>query len=125
MSLVSLLIELNLELEAMKALSKVLENPLNLTRNSLFLSENARRSVIEQLLITPSKVQKQKYDISNLIIAIFAFGTPNHFKNDKQYTLLLTIEDELMSTILTMKIQDILILLNSYCIFHRYPPGKC
>ena len=124
MSLVSLLVELNLEFEAMKTLSKVLENPLNLTRNSLSLSENARQSVIEQLLITPSKMQNKKYDISNLIIAIFAFGTPNHFKNDKGHTILLTIENELMPTISKMKIQDVLILLNSYCIFHRYPPGK-
>ena len=122
MSFVSLLIELNLELEAMKTLSKVLENPLNLTRHSLSLSENARQSVIEQLFI-PSKTQKQKYDISNLIIAIIAFGTPNNSKNDKQYTILSTIENELMPLIPKMKIQDVLILLNSYCIFHRYPPG--
>lgn len=122
MSLVSLLIELNLELEAMKTLSKVLENPLNLTRHSLSLSENARQSVIEQLFI-PSKTQKQKYDISNLIIAIIAFGTPDNSKYDKQYTILSTIENELMPLIPKMKIQDVLILLNSYCIFHRYPPG--
>ena len=121
MSLVSLLVELNLELEAMETLSKVLENPL-LTRHSLSLSENARQSVIKELFI-PSKTQKQKYDISNLILAIFAFGTPDNRKNDKQHTILSTIENELMPTIPKMKIQDVLILLNSYCIFHRHPPG--
>lgn len=123
MSLVNLLIELDLEPEAMKALSKVLKNPINLSRHSLNLSEDARQSVFDQSQAY-SSAHTREYSISNLIIAVFAFGSSSHLKNEKQNRILTTIESELMPSIPIMKIQDILILLNTYCLFQRYPPGK-
>lgn len=123
MSLVSLLIELDLEPEAMKTLSKVLENPNNLSRHSLTLSENARQSVFDQSQAL-SSAHTQKHNISNLIIAIFAFGSSSHTKDEKQNRILSTIESELMPMIPSMRTQDILVLLNTYCLFQRFPPGK-
>lgn len=123
MSLVSVLIELDLEPETMKALSKVLENPINLSRHSLTLSENARRSIFDQSQAL-SSAHNRKYSISNLIIAIFAFGYSSHVQNENQNRILTTVESELKPIISKMRIQDVLILLNAYCLFQRYPPGK-
>jgi hypothetical protein len=123
MSLVSVLIELDLELEAMKTLSKVLENPINLSRHSLTLSENARQSIFDQSQAL-SSAYTRKYNLSNLITAIFAFGSSSHNKIENQNRVLATIESELMPLIPNMRMQDILILLNAYCLFQRFPPGR-
>jgi hypothetical protein len=123
LSLVSVLIELDLEPEAMKTLSKVLENPINLSRHSLTLSENAKQSIFDQSQALSSSYTR-KYNVSNLIIAIFAFGSCSHNKNENQNRILATIESELMPLIPNVRIQDVLILLNTYCLFQRYPPGK-
>lgn len=123
MSLVSLLIELDLEPKAMKTLSKVLENPINLSRHSLTLSENARQSIFDQSQAL-SSAHNQKYNISNLIMAVFAFGSCSHDKNEKRKSILATMESELKPTISVMRVQDVLILLNTYCLFQRYPLGE-
>ena len=58
------------------------------------------------------------------MIAIFAHGTFSRRKNEIQKKILETIESELMPMIPKMEIQEVLVLLDTYCLFQRYPSGE-
>lgn len=103
--------------EANLVLDKVLQCPIEITKKSFELTQEARISIHEELV----RLGGKRYRNSDLILALLSFGWEK--KDQKLYRMIESIEVDVIPCIGQMPVYGILSILYAYSYSCRSHPG--